>query len=38
VEDIALVEVRRIRLVVGEGIVHLGDILVVAESYSSMEA
>jgi hypothetical protein len=38
VEDIALVEVRHIRLVVGEGIVHLGDILVVAESYSSMEA
>jgi hypothetical protein len=38
VEDIALGEVRRIRLVVEEGIVHLGDILVVAESYLSMEA
>jgi hypothetical protein len=38
VEDTALVEARRIRLVVGEGIVHLGDILVVAESYPSMEA
>jgi hypothetical protein len=37
VEDTALAEVRRIRPVAGEGIVHLGDILVVVESCLSTE-